>query len=107
MKAEKAGADHYVVTAEPADVSKFMASWPASQLDDDASYSFTFSSKTGDLVDIVVISATGDHDASEDTDGPDLAALAEDAMAFGAIDLSLEDVIAIRGIELPTQAPKM
>lgn len=98
MKAEKAGNHHYTVTADNEDVTKFMAAWPCSGLDEEASYVFTFSSRTGDLVDLWAIRADGREDGTEMDDGPDLLALSDDAMKFGALDLSIDDVIAIRGI---------
>jgi hypothetical protein len=99
MKAESAGPHYFVVTADSDDVSKFVASWPGSGLDEEASYSFTFSAKNGDLVDLWAIRGDGQRDATNMDDGPDLLALSEDAMKFGAIELSLDDVIAIRKIE--------
>jgi len=98
MKAEKAGDHYYTVTVEQPDVVSFMRSWPCSGLDDEASYSFTFSSHTGDLVDLFAVRSNGKMDSTETDDGPDLLALSEDAMKFGALELALEDVIAIRGI---------
>lgn len=98
MKAEMAGKHHYVVTAENDDVTKFMAAWPCSGLDEDASYVFTFSARTGDLLELWAVRANGQEDGTEMDDGPDLLALSEDAMKFGALKLSIDDVIAIREI---------
>lgn len=98
MNAQKAGDFYFTVTADQDDVVNLMKVWPGSGLDSDASYTFTFSSRTGDLVDLFATRANGKIDSTDSDDGPDLLALSYDAMKFGALELSLEDVIAIRGI---------
>lgn len=105
MRVEKAGKGSYVVTAEAEDVRRFVSSWPCSRLDEEASYEFTFSDMTGDIIDLRVVRSDGTVDGAEKEDGPDLLALSEDAMQYGAVALSLDDVIAIRRIERENSSP--
>jgi len=97
MKAELAGSC-YTVTAEPEDVASFTATWPCSGLDPDCSYRFEFSASNGDLVDVT---ASRDGKPVDHEDGSALVALSEDAGRFGAEQLGLEDVLAIRWPDVP------
>lgn len=95
MQADRIGAE-YSVSVDKDDVVAFMRSWPCSGLDADASYRFVFSASNGDLVDLTVTRGDGHVDTTESEDGPALLALSEDAGRFGAEELGLEEVIAIR-----------
>ena len=94
MRAEQLHSS-YTVVVDVEDVRAFAASWPCSGLDTDASYGFTFSSGNGDLVD-TEMTVDGRTTDTSGSDGPALAALSEDAGLFGARELGLEDVLAIR-----------
>lgn len=85
----------YTVVVDVEDVRAFAATWPSSGLDTDATYEFTFSGANGDLVD-VSMARDGRTLDTADVDGPALAALSEDAGLFGARELGLDDVLAIR-----------
>ena len=91
----------YTVVAEIDDVQEFAKSWPCHGLNLDAEYTFEFSAKNGDIVDL---SATEDGKPFDTSDsGAALSALSEDAGRYGAETLGLEDVLAIR---FPASAPR-
>lgn len=85
----------YTVVAEVDDVRGLASKWPCHGLNLDAEYTFEFSAGNGDIVDL---SATEDGRAigTEDSDGEALRVLSEDAGRFGAEQLGLESVLAIR-----------
>lgn len=104
MRAELEGSSYTVIV--PIDeVLAFARQWPGHNFDLDAEYVFQFSSKNGDLVDVGKL-VDGKYAVPEDTeDGPEHVALSEAAGEFGARELNLTDVLAIRFNETP--APQM
>lgn len=95
MRAELNGGE-YSVLVDNDEVRGFMASWPCSGLDEAASYRFTFSASSGDLVDLAAFREDGREDGTERDDGSALAALGEDAGRFGAESLALGHVMDLR-----------
>lgn len=104
MRAELEGG-HYTVIVPVDELLVFARQWPGHNLDLDAEYVFQFSASNGDLVDVGKF-IDGKYVMPEDTeDGPDHVALSEAAGEFGARELNLTDVLAIRFNETP--APRM
>jgi len=100
MQAEMKGGNYRVVVDE-SEVAEFMKSWPASGLDRETEYTFEFSAMNGDLVDIEARSENELRSLHEDEGGEALRVLSEDAGKFGALELGLDDVIAIRNYASP------
>jgi len=95
MQATAHGTSSYTVVVDGEDIGGFMATWPGSNLRADATLTFTFDSGNGDLVDMDM-AVDGRVTSTHDVDGPALAALSEEAGRFGALQLGLADVVAIR-----------
>lgn len=68
------------VTCSESDVESFAAQWPGSDLRYGDRASFVFSARNGDLVDFQIAHAFA---GIVERDGPDVAALADDAKAYG------------------------
>lgn len=92
----------YTVLVSDKEVQEFSSRWPASNLDEDASYIFEFSNQNGDLLALNAIN-DGKVRSTEDDDGPALLALSQDAGEFGAVELELQEVLDIR---YPTLLPR-
>lgn len=85
----------FVVEIDPEEVDAFASSWPGSNLTTAAGKEFSFSARTGDIVDAWTV-VDGHRLSTEPDDGAALLALSEDACLFGARTLGLESVMAIR-----------
>lgn len=95
MKTNDAGSCYEVIANEE-DVATFMKSWPASGLNEDSSYVFLFDKSTGDIVDLEAETNGERCTVPDEESGAALLALSEDACKFGAEELQLDDVLAIR-----------
>lgn len=91
----------FVVEVTPEEVEEFASSWPCSNLTTTAGKEFSFSSENGDLIDAYTV-IDGRHQSTLEDDGPALAALADDALLFGARALDLRSVLEIR---FPNETP--
>lgn len=85
----------FVVEVDPEEVEKFAAHWPCSNLTTTAAKEFSFSAGNGNLIDACTL-ADGRRLSTLEDDGPALAALAEQALLFGARTLDLQSVLEIR-----------
>lgn len=95
MKAVLKGS-HYSVTVPIDELLMFAKQWPCHNLDLDAEYVFECDARNGDLVEIGKFVDGGYVSTDDAEDGPALLALSEEAGEFGARDLNLTDVLAIR-----------
>jgi hypothetical protein len=95
----------FVVEVDPEEVEEFAAHWPCSNLTTTAAKEFSFSAGNGDLIDACTL-GDGRRLSTLEDDGPALAALAEEALLFGARTLDLRSVLEIRFPQETAAAPR-
>ncbi|MGU3404596.1 hypothetical protein [Methylobacterium brachiatum] len=104
MRARLQGGE-FVVEVDREEVEEFASHWPCSNLTTSAAKEFSFSAGNGDLIDACTLS-DGQRLSTLEDDGPALAALAEEALLFGARALDLRSVLEIRFPQETAAAPR-
>lgn len=85
---------HYRVAVSQSDVETFASRWPG--FGAPVAFSFSFSKRTGDLIDLYHAPA----EERMDLEHNGVAVLCENAMIYGALRLRLSGVLSVRSKEL-------
>jgi hypothetical protein len=97
--------DAYSVVAHEDDVEAVRRRWPGADIPEGRSYRFEFSARKGDLLEVTrYVWGEPDHgpfmvgsdEEGIEVDGPAELAVSEEAGRFGAENLGLDDLIALR-----------